>query len=58
MKLFGKKIYPITRLNLGLFQVDVRWFFVWIDNFERYTYRKRKRAEDLKIKSSVHRRSK
>jgi hypothetical protein len=53
MKIFGKKVIPITYLNLYFFQIDIRWFFVWLEKLEQISYRKQKSVR-LNIKSSNH----
>lgn len=53
MKLFGKKILPVSYLDLYFFRLDVRWFYVWLEKLEQISYRKQKSVR-LNIKSSTH----
>lgn len=53
MKLFGKKILPVSYLDLYFFRLDVRWFYVWLEKLEQISYRKQKSVR-LNIKSNKH----
>jgi hypothetical protein len=53
MRIFGKKIHPVSYINLWIVKIDVRWFFVWIDTLEKIAYR-RNRNVKLKIDSVKH----
>ena len=49
MKLFGKKIVPVTKL----WGVDIRWLFVWLEAIEHWQYR-HAHTQRLQIHNSQH----